>query len=51
MVVLGESVSLNSGLQLGRGLLAPLKVALLETPVDTDGEVVRDLKEKYDVIR
>jgi len=51
MVALRESISLNSGLQLGRGLLAPLKVALLETPVDTNGEVVRDLKDKYDVIR
>jgi hypothetical protein len=45
-----ESVSIHPGLQLVRGLWAPLEVALLETPVDTDGKVVRDLKEKYAVI-
>jgi len=50
MIALGESISLDSGLLLGRGLLAPLKVALLETPVDANGQVVRDLKEKYDII-
>ena len=32
-------------MQLGRGLVAPLEVALLEAPVDTDGQVVRDLEE------
>jgi len=37
-----ESISLDPGLLLGRGLLTPLEVALLETPVDTDGHVVRD---------
>jgi len=40
---LGESVSLDPGLQLGRGLGAPLEVAFLEAPVDTDGQVVRDV--------
>jgi hypothetical protein len=42
--VLGESVSIHTGLQLVRGLWAPLEVALLEAPVNTDGKVVRDLK-------
>jgi len=45
---LGESVSVDPGLQLGHGLIAPLEAAFLEAPVDTDGQVVRDLK-KYDV--
>jgi len=35
-------------LQLGRGLFAPLEVALLETPVDTDGQVVRDTRGDVD---
>ena len=48
--VFRESVSIHPGLQLVRGLWAPLEVALLETPVDADGKVVRDLKEKYGVI-
>jgi hypothetical protein len=48
--VFWESVSIHPGLQLVRGLWAPLEVALLEAPVDTDGKVVRDLKEKCDVI-
>ena len=45
---LRESVSIDPGLLLGRGLIAPLETALLEAPIDTDGKAVRDL-EKYDV--
>lgn len=43
--LLGESVTSDPGLQLGRGLVTPLEVALLKAPVDTDGHVVRDLEE------
>lgn len=32
-------------MQLGGGLVAPLEVAFLEAPVDSDGQVVRDLEE------
>jgi hypothetical protein len=46
----GECVSIYPGLLLCLGLFTPLEVALLETPVDANGQVVRDLKEKYDVI-
>jgi len=47
---LGESVSINPWLLLDLVLFTPLEVALLETPVNTDGKVVRDLKEKHNVI-
>jgi len=39
---LWEGVSFDPGLELGRGLFTPLEVTLLETPVDADGQVVRD---------
>jgi len=48
-VDLGESVSIDPGLQLGHGLIAPLEAAFLEAPVNTDGHVVREL-EKNDGI-
>jgi len=32
-----ESISFDSGLLLGYVLVAPLEIALLETPVNTDG--------------
>jgi hypothetical protein len=44
----GESVSFDAGLLLGLGLFTPLEVALLETPVDTDGQVVRDTSGESD---
>jgi len=44
----GESVSFDSGLQLERGLITPLEVALLEAPVNTDGQVVRDARGDFD---
>lgn len=46
----GEGIYVAPGLLLFRALLAPLDVALLETTVDTDHQVVRDLREKYEVI-
>jgi len=46
--LLGESVSSEPGLQLGRGLITPLEVALLKAPVDTDGHVVRDTSGEAD---
>ena len=46
---LRESVSSYPGLLLGRELRAPREAAFFEAPVDTDGQVVRNL-EKYDII-
>ena len=40
----------DPGLLLGYGLFTPLEVALLEAPINTDGQVVRDLNEKCNVI-
>ena len=39
-----ESVSGNSGLELARALCTPLNTALLETAVESNGEVIRDLE-------
>ena len=39
-----ESVSGNSGLELARALCTPLDTALLETAVESNGEVIRYLK-------
>lgn len=46
--VLGELVSIHSGLLLGLGLFTPLQVAPLETPVDADGQVVRNTSGEAD---
>ena len=44
-----ESVSVTPRLLLFRGLLAPLEVALLETAVDADRQIVGELREKCDI--
>ena len=41
---LRESVAVDTRLLLVLGLIAPLEVALLKTPVNADGQVVRDLE-------
>ena len=43
-LILGESICIDPGLLLVLALFAPLEVAFLETPIDTDGHVVRNLK-------
>lgn len=40
---LRESVAVDTGLLLGRGLITPLEVTLLKTPINADSQVVRDL--------
>jgi len=46
--LLREGVSIDPGLLLGLGLVTPLEVALLETPINTDGKVVRDTSGEVD---
>jgi hypothetical protein len=47
---LRESVSLDAGLELGRGLFASLEVALFEAAVDANSQIVRDLTEEREAI-
>ena len=45
----GEGVSITPRLLLFRRLLAPLEVALLETAVGTDRQIVGELREKCNI--
>ena len=45
----GESVSVTPGLLLLHGLLASLDVALLETAIDTNCQIVEGLREKCNI--
>ena len=40
-----QRVFCNSWLLLFRGLFTPGEITLLEAPIDTDGHVIRDLKD------